>query len=263
MDDDLAVRLEAVGVDPAQIDDPSEAWRLLEERFGTGATVFDRYAIQAGHRGVAQEDLSTSDRQQAGEEFLAARFPGIELIGGPSGAPIEVVDYDDAWFDVFLVWRQRISDAVGSAAKRIEHVGSTAVPGLAAKPVVDIQVSVEDIEDESRYVHAIESTGVPLRSRDREHRYFRPPKDQPRVVQIHVCDIGSNWQRGHLLFRDFLRADPSSCRAYAALKRRLAAEYHNDRLAYTEAKSEFILGTLARAEGWATETGWIVGNSVG
>jgi len=258
MDDDLTDRLKAAGVDPERIDDASKAWQLLSARFGSGATLFDRYAIEASYQGIGQEDLSAPDRARAGEEFLAAQFPGIELIGDPSGVPIEVVDYDDAWPDVFLVWRRRLAASLGTGAARIEHVGSTAVPGLAAKPIVDIQVSVEDIEDELGYVPAIGSAGVPLRSRDREHRYFRPPRDQPRVVHIHVCDSASRWERVHLLFRDFLRADQATSRAYAALKRRLADQYRDDRLAYTEAKSEFVLATLEHAEAWVEDTGWTV-----
>jgi hypothetical protein len=79
-------------------------------------------------------------------------------------------------------------------------------------------------------------------------------------VQIHVCAAGGQWERTHLLFRDFLRADPATRDAYGALKQRVAAEYRADRLAYTEAKTPFISEAMKRAEAWAAETGWEVGD---
>ena len=74
---------------------------------------------------------------------------------------------------------------------RIEHVGSTSVPGLPAKPIVDVQISVDDEDDESRYVPQLEEAGIQLRSRDSLHRYFRPFPDRPRDVHVHVCAAGS------------------------------------------------------------------------
>jgi GrpB-like predicted nucleotidyltransferase (UPF0157 family) len=142
-------------------------------------------------------------------------------------------------------------EELGDRATRIEHVGSTAVPGLAAKPIIDIQVSVEDIDDEAAYVPAIERVGIAFRARDREHRYFRPGGDRPRDVQVHVCGAGSEWERVHVLFRDFLRADAAAREAYRLLKLDLAARYRDDRIAYNEAKTSFILNALERAEAWA------------
>jgi GrpB-like predicted nucleotidyltransferase (UPF0157 family) len=80
-------------------------------------------------------------------------------------------------------------------------------------------------------------------------------------VQVHVCCAGSSWERAHLLFRDFLRADEGLRGAYAALKRDLAARYRHDRIAYNEAKTSFILDAVSRAEAWAAETGWTVERS--
>jgi GrpB-like predicted nucleotidyltransferase (UPF0157 family) len=86
-----------------------------------------------------------------------------------------------------------------------KHVGSTSVPGLAAKPVVDIQVSVADLGDEDRYMPPCEAAGLQFRLRDDEHRYFQPPPGQPR--DVHVCQQGGKSERVHLLFRDYLRPD--------------------------------------------------------
>lgn len=165
----------------------------------------------------------------------------------PGREPVRVVPYDPAWPARFEVFRDRLAAVLGPVAGRIEHVGSTSVPGLPAKPVIDIQVSVPDVEAEAAYRPPIESCGWPLSAREPGHRYFRPPNGAPRVVQVHVCSVGSAWERNHLLFRDHLRTHPETAEAYAALKRRLAAEHGHDRLLYTDLKSPFILGVLRRA----------------
>ncbi len=221
-------------------------------------TLFDRYEIEAASQGIPVADLSRDDRQRIAEEFFADQFPGFELIGPASGAPIVVTEYDNSWPQIFDAWRRRLSEALGEAALRVEHVGSTAVPGLAAKPVVDIQVVVRDLEDEAAYVPAIESTGVPLRSRHHDDRYFRPPPGEPRIVQLHACEAGGDWQRNHLLFRDYLRVDAVAREEYADLKWKLAVRYREDRIAYTEAKTPFIRAAMERAEAWAKSTGWTV-----
>lgn len=130
------------------------------------------------------------------------------------------------------------------------------MPGLAAKPIADIQVSVSDVEDEPAYLSAIESTGIQLRLRERGHRYFRPPVDRPREVHVHVCEAGSAWEREHLLFRDYLLAHGGARLAYAEFKRNLAERYPDDRFAYTDAKSAFVLDALDDAAAWAERAGW-------
>lgn len=257
MDRDLAQRLESIGIDPNHLTDPAQAWRLLFLSYGTRATVSDRYAIEAAARGIPLAELPVSTKADLGREVVESQFPGVELIGDPSDNPVDVVPYDPRWTETFGRWHERLGSVVG-AATLIEHVGSTAVPGLAAKPIVDIQISVLDIDDEAVYVPGIESAGVPLRSRDPQHRYFRPPPDQPRTVHIHVCRAGGEWEEDHLLFRDYLRSRPGTRDSYGALKTRLAAEYRDDRLAYTNAKAAFISDVVAEARAWAATAGWRV-----
>lgn len=256
MNPDLAARLTSAGVDPADPGDPAAAWRRLLTAFGPRATLVDRYALEAHARGLAVVDLPPRDREEMWREVLAARLPGLELRDEPGGDPVEVVPYDPAWPDAFAVWRDRLAAALGPAARRIDHVGSTAVPGLAAKPVVDIQVGVVDVADEAVFRPALEGLGLPLRAREPGHCYFRPPRGQPREVHVHVCDAGSPWERAHLLFRDFLRSHRGAREAYSALKWGLAAEFRGDRWAYNEAKTGFILDSLEAAEVWAAATGW-------
>jgi GrpB-like predicted nucleotidyltransferase (UPF0157 family) len=192
------------------------------------------------------------DAQEAGREFRGGLILGAER----GDEPIAIAEYDPAWPVRFAEMRDHLAYALGVTALRIDHVGSTAVPGLAAKPIVDIQVSVPDVDDERAYRSAIESATFGLRYREPGHRYFRPPPGLPRLWQVHVCTIGSEWERVHLLFRDYLRAHPRRAAAYAALKWRLAGEHLADRIAYTDAKEPLIKSALRQAEEWALRTGW-------
>jgi GrpB-like predicted nucleotidyltransferase (UPF0157 family) len=254
LEPELADRLRAAGVDPASPGDSGDAWRRLHARFGPRATLLDRYALEAAALGIPVHKLDRDLKSRIAIEVEAIQWPGFEFVEGsdrPDDDPVDVVDYDPGWPARYEEWRGRLSEALGPTAVLIEHVGSTAVPGLAAKPVIDVQVSVPHIEDELAYVPPIKGLGVALRTRDSVHRFFRPASGSPREVHIHVCDAGSEWERQHLLFRDFLRADDATRDAYAALKRDLADRYHDDRITYTDAKSNFILDVMERAEAWA------------
>jgi GrpB-like predicted nucleotidyltransferase (UPF0157 family) len=171
--------------------------------------------------------------------------------------PIALAHASTEWPGEFEQLRARLAAALGTGV-RIEHVGSTSIPGIAAKPIIDIQVSVPDVTDEARFVPQIESVGVPLRMREPDlgHLYFR--NSDPRTVHIHVCEAGSKWERVHLLFRDYLRAHPGAARAYEELKRAAAATYRHDRIAYTESKGPFVDSILSEAEEWAEHNGWRV-----
>jgi GrpB-like predicted nucleotidyltransferase (UPF0157 family) len=259
LEDDLCRRLREVGIDPSRPGDPGGAWRRLHDRFGQRATLVDRYALEALQRGISPDRLDSELRARLTDEVLRAHSPGLEFVAGSERVTrdrIEVVDYDPEWPRRFEHWRQRLGDALGSRALRIDHIGSTAVPALAAKPVIDVQVSVRDVADEDIYVGPIERAGVALRMREPEHRYFRPAGERPREVQVHVCAAGSRWERDHLLFRDYLRVHAGTRDAYADVKRRLAARYPDDRVAYNEAKTAFIAEAMAAAESWAAHTGW-------
>ena len=215
----------------------------------------DRPVHSAGWSGPSAEELART----AGERWQALIDAGeVEMFGEPSGEPVELLDVDGSWADRFEGVARAIRDALGPVAARVDHVGSTAVPGIAAKPIVDVQLSVPDIEDEDAYRPALEALGWPMRSREPGHRYFRTPRGVRPRIQIHVCEAGSDWEREHVLFRDYLRAHPEEAAAYGRLKRDLATRYRGDRLAYTEAKTPFIRTALAHADRWAGEAGWSV-----
>lgn len=122
------------------------------------------------------------------------------------GDVITIVGYDPVWPDRFAAWRQALRAALGTTAVHIEHVGSTSVPGLAAKPIVDVQISVANLANEQAYLLELEAIGIQLRSRDTVHRYFRPFPGRPRDIHVPVCQLGSEWEAEHLRFRDYLRA---------------------------------------------------------
>lgn len=138
----LPQRLKAAGVPPDA--DPVIAWRRLREVEGARATVIDLYALAAAPRGLNPWELDPAERQALGRAATEQGWPGFELAAGSerSGDVLEIVDYDPRWPVRYEQWRDRLRSALGAAAVRIEHMGSTAVPGLAAKPIVDVLVSV-------------------------------------------------------------------------------------------------------------------------
>jgi GrpB-like predicted nucleotidyltransferase (UPF0157 family) len=176
--------------------------------------------------------------------------------------PITVVAYDPAWPEIFRQLGAQLRAALGGVALRIDHIGSTAVPGLAAKPIVDVQISVERLEPVEPFRSPLEATGFLYRASNTERtkRYFREPPGQRRT-HIHVRRAGSFSEQFPLLFRDFLRADPAAALDYGQDKRALAARFTNDRPGYLEAKLPIIWDVLRRADQWAQQTGWEPGPS--
>ncbi|MBA8815064.1 GrpB-like predicted nucleotidyltransferase (UPF0157 family) [Microbacterium halimionae] len=168
----------------------------------------------------------------------------MELIGGVEPRAIVIVDPDPAWAERFVRAHARISAALGTFARRIDHIGSTSVPGLPAKPIIDIDVSVADVEDETGYVPALVAAGYLLRVREPGHRMLRTPNLD---THVHICTVGSEWEEDHLLFRDWLRQHPADRDAYAVLKRQLATRDWTDMNEYSDAKTSFIAEILSRA----------------
>jgi GrpB-like predicted nucleotidyltransferase (UPF0157 family) len=159
--------------------------------------------------------------------------------------PIEIVDYDPAWVERYRAEEAAIRRALKPWLRDIEHIGSTAVPGLAAKPVIDIQVAVESLSATLDLVTALRSLGyeyVPELEADLpQRRYFRRVVDGRRTDQIHVVEQADHeWWGRHVAFRDWLRGHPADRDSYADLKRSLATRFRDDRAAYTDAKTEFV-----------------------
>jgi GrpB-like predicted nucleotidyltransferase (UPF0157 family) len=171
--------------------------------------------------------------------------------------PIIVVPYNPDWPRAFADLGRRLRTALGPHALRIDHIGSTAIPNLAAKPVLDVLISVANLEPIDAYRPALESAGFSWRpdNPDLTKRYFREQPGAPRT-HIHVHRAGSWGEQFLLLFRDYLRAHPADAAAYARLKYQLAQQYRHDRPAYVDAKSTFIWTIIQQASDWSQQTDW-------
>jgi GrpB-like predicted nucleotidyltransferase (UPF0157 family) len=172
--------------------------------------------------------------------------------------PVRIEHYDSRWELEFQHRAAALQAALGAVALRIDHIGSTAVPGLDAKPTIDIQVSVAALDDLDRYRRPIEQLGYTFHERslgDVGHRFFSAPA---RAAHVHVCPVGSEWERRHLLFREYLKAHPEAAHRYTDLKHDLADQHRTERERYAEAKTTFIDAEMTIAEQWAHQTGWSV-----
>jgi GrpB-like predicted nucleotidyltransferase (UPF0157 family) len=171
-------------------------------------------------------------------------------LNAPSDQPVGISPYDPSWPGSFERERDALSEAIGAwVTAGIHHVGSTAVPGLAAKPIVDILVGVESL-DASRAcfepLAGLEYLYAPYLSE--EMHWFCKPNPSRRTHHLHLAPAGGRRFAEELAFRDRLCADPETAEAYAALKRELATRFAADRDAYTEAKSDFIRRALGGAQ---------------
>jgi GrpB-like predicted nucleotidyltransferase (UPF0157 family) len=171
-----------------------------------------------------------------------------EPIGLESGT-VRVAPYHSSWPTLFAAEADRIAGAAGAAGitLEVEHTGSTAVPGLAAKPILDILAGLAHAPDRPAAIAALQGIGY-------EHRgesgipgrdFFR--RGAPRQYHVHLTEIGSAFWHDHRVFRDTLRRHAGVAAAYAALKRGLAEKFPTDREAYIDAKTEFVLRVLAEA----------------
>jgi GrpB-like predicted nucleotidyltransferase (UPF0157 family) len=165
---------------------------------------------------------------------------GTGVIGGPEKRDIVVVVYKPEWPKKFKKHAENIRSALRDTALQIEHIGSTSVPGLAAKPIIDILVVVPDSSNESAYLAQLEKAGYVLRVREpdfHEHRMMRTPEQD---VHIHIFSPGSPEVERYLLFRNRLREDPEARSRYEEVKRELATRVWSDMNAYAAAKTKII-----------------------
>jgi GrpB-like predicted nucleotidyltransferase (UPF0157 family) len=175
---------------------------------------------------------------------------------------VVIVPYAPEWPQLFSELGAALRGALGSVALRIDHIGSTSVLDLEAKPIIDVQISVDSFEPLDAFRVPLEGMGLVYRADnpDLTKRYFRESPGTRRT-HIHVRCAGSFSEQLALLFRDYLRAHPGDARRYGELKRDLAEEYRDDRHAYTEAKAAFIWEILAKADRWSQQIGWQPGPS--
>jgi GrpB-like predicted nucleotidyltransferase (UPF0157 family) len=167
-----------------------------------------------------------------------------ELVGGVEQRELFLAEHDPVWAREYSAHEARVRGAVGSTAVAVEHIGSTSVPGLAAKPILDILVTVPDITAEEDYLDPLVAEGYLVRVREPGHRMVRTAQ---RDVHIHILEVGDPAARDYLLLRDHLRVDPSDRRLYEETKRELMSRGWSDMNAYADAKTAVIEEIKQRA----------------
>jgi GrpB-like predicted nucleotidyltransferase (UPF0157 family) len=177
------------------------------------------------------------------EEIIAATVGRRE----PLNATVNLIPYDPAWPAMFIQLREQVRSALGDAVLLVEHVGSTAVPGLSAKPVIDMVLAVADSRDEACYVRPLEEKGYTLRIREPEWHEHRLLKSPAAKGNLHVFSAGCPEIEQMILFRDWLRTHDDDRKLYEETKRELAARTWKYQQNYADAKSEVVQKILARA----------------
>lgn len=168
----------------------------------------------------------------------------VELIGGTEKITIELHSYEERWASTYLDHRRQITDALSAVDIAIEHIGSTSVPGLAAKPIIDILVTVDDITAEEDYLDALLTAGYELRVREPRHRLVRTPE---RDVHVHLYERGDPAVAEYLLLRDHLRSHARDRALYESTKRTLLSRAWDDMNDYADAKTDVITAIKERA----------------
>jgi GrpB-like predicted nucleotidyltransferase (UPF0157 family) len=189
-------------------------------------------------------DTRSSSRASSSSHPRRADVSELELVGGPEALRVGLHEYDERWPEIFEQHRRRITDALSPASVGIEHIGSTSVPGLAAKPIVDIVVAVADITAEEDYLDALLAAGYALRVREPGHRMVRTPE---RDIHVHIYERGNAAIDEYLLLRNHLRSNAADRALYESTKRALMSRQWNDMNAYADAKTDVILEIKARA----------------
>jgi GrpB-like predicted nucleotidyltransferase (UPF0157 family) len=177
------------------------------------------------------------------EQIIAATVGERRVLGGP----IQLADYDPSWPELFAHHAERISAALGEWALQIEHVGSTSVPGLSAKPTIDILLVVADSANEETYLPALVAAGYVLRIREPDWDEHRMLVDRDRTAQVHVHSDGSPEIERFLLFRDRLRTNQADRELYERTKHELAQRDWKYGQNYADAKGDVVEGIIARA----------------
>lgn len=175
------------------------------------------------------------------------------------GGAISVLDYDPAWPEMFERERGNLQSALGSHIVTIEHMGSTAVPGLAAKPIIDLLVGVRNLTDaRSRCIEPLQALGythIPeYESWLPDELFFRRGAPGPWTHHVHVMEPSSPRWDAYLSFRNYLRTHPDAARAYGNLKKSLAAVFNDDIAGYRNAKHAFVVAAIAKARRTMTAT---------
>jgi len=182
---------------------------------------------------------------------------------------VSLQPYNPEWPDDFARLRDKLAAALGDLAVRIDHIGSTSIPGIGAKDCIDIQVSIATLRRRDDLTAALERIGFTKQPYGSDHEppgwsgdaaewskmVFTPPDDE-RLCNVHVREVGRANRRYALLFRDYLRATPHAVTAWFEMKRRLGEQYPDDSMTYGYVKDAATDVLMLAAERWAEERGW-------
>ncbi|QGH35669.1 GrpB family protein [Gracilibacillus salitolerans] len=163
---------------------------------------------------------------------------------------VNICDYNPKWKEQFDTERNRIIDVLGDKIVGIEHIGSTSIKGLAAKPIIDILVGVQNLDKVDQFVNPlkeIEYEYVP-KPDFKDRKFFRKGEWGKGTSHLHICEYDSSEWIEKLLFRDYLRLHPEAAQEYEVLKKSLACEYKYDRQTYTKKKEPFIKNIVEKAK---------------
>jgi GrpB-like predicted nucleotidyltransferase (UPF0157 family) len=168
------------------------------------------------------------------------------------GGAISVSDYDPAWPEMFEQERANLQSALGPLILTIEHMGSTAVPGLAAKPIIDLLVGVRNLaEARSRCIEPLETLGYTYMPEYEPwlpgELFFRKGSSGPWTHHVHIMELSNPRWDAFLSFRDYLRANPDVASSYGNLKKALAAKFKDDIAGYRNAKGDFVFAATVKA----------------
>lgn len=173
--------------------------------------------------------------------------------GSTEGDQVVIAEYNPLWPLLFEEEKARILDVINLWADKVEHIGSTSVPGLGAKPIIDIMVGLRTLDDAPHCIPRLEDIGYEYVPKHEavmpERRYFHKGlKRFARTHHLHMVETASEFWERHILFRDYLREHEDTAREYCELKKQLAARFRSDRESYTDAKASFIKAVVERAK---------------
>jgi len=188
--------------------------------------------------------MTTDERPRRPRPPRRPDVTSLELVGGAEPLRVVLREHDPRWAEVFCEHRARIVAALAGQDVVVEHIGSTSVPGLAAKPIVDVVVAVADVTAEEDWLEPLLAAGYELRTREPGHRLVRTPE---RDVHVHVYDRGATAVSDYLLLRDHLRSDAADRALYGDVKRELMTRRWEDTNDYAAAKDDVIAAIKARA----------------
>lgn len=166
--------------------------------------------------------------------------------------PVEIVAYNPAWIETFTNEAAMLRSTIPFTNIAIEHIGSTSIVGLSAKPIIDIMIGFKFLKDANASIPAIKTLGYIYIPEYEVHipdrRYFHKPVNPPRLFHLHCTEQGGDFWLKLIAFRNYLRSHPQTRKAYQQLKEKLAVQYRLDRSAYTDAKTDFFESILKIAD---------------